>query len=68
MSGEEGVLKPSAAIFQVLVDRFDLVPAETLFVDDAAVNVDGARRFGLQAHHFVDADRLEAALEAVGLP
>ena len=67
VSGEEGVLKPSAEIFQVLVDRFGLVPEATLFVDDAEVNVDGARRFGLQAHRFVDAAGLEAALEAVGL-
>jgi 2-haloacid dehalogenase len=62
VSGEEGVLKPSAELFEVLVKRFDLVPAETLFIDDSAVNVDGARAFGLQAHHFVDAATLEAAL------
>lgn len=62
VSGEEGVLKPSAAIFAVLVGRFGLVPAETLFIDDSAVNVEGARTAGFQAHRFVDAPTLEAEL------
>ena len=62
VSGEEGVLKPSAEIFAVLVERLGLVPAEALFIDDSAVNVEGARAAGLQAHQFVDAATLEAEL------
>lgn len=62
VSGEEGVLKPDPEIFRRLADRFGLVPDETLFVDDAAVNVVGARAAGFVAHHFVGADTLEATL------
>jgi len=67
VSGEEGVLKPSPEIFGRLADRFDLVPGETLFVDDNEGNVDAARAAGFAAHHFVGAPALEAALVDAGL-
>ncbi len=67
VSGEEGVLKPSPEIFARLVDRFGRVPAETLFVDDSPVNVDGARAIGLRAHLFTGADALEVELQDLGL-
>ncbi len=67
VSGEEGVLKPSAEIFARLVARFDLVPAETLFVDDAQANVRGAEAAGLRAHRFVGAPALAAWLRSQGL-
>jgi len=67
VSGEEGVLKPSAEIFARLRDRFDLAPAETLFVDDLEANVAGARAAGFLAHRFIDPAGLEQALDAHGL-
>lgn len=68
VSGEEGVLKPSAEIFARLRDRFDLDPPATLFVDDQEANVAGARSAGFLAHRFVDAPTLAAALAGHGLP
>jgi 2-haloacid dehalogenase len=67
VSGEEGVLKPSAEIFARLRTRYELDPAATLFVDDMEVNVAGARAAGFLAHRFVDAPALAAALRAYGL-
>jgi 2-haloacid dehalogenase len=67
VSGAEGILKPSPAIFALLAARFGLVPAETLFIDDAEVNVAGARAAGYEAHRFVDAATLEAELLRLGL-
>ena len=66
VSGEEGVLKPSPEIFARLRTRFDLVPAETLFIDDAEANVGGARAAGFLAHRFVDPPTLAAALRDHG--
>ena len=60
------MLKPSPEIFARLRTRFDLVAAETLFVDDAEVNVLGARRAGFLAHRFVDPPTLAAALRDHG--
>ncbi|MGI8983420.1 MAG: HAD family hydrolase [Acidimicrobiales bacterium] len=68
VSGEEGVLKPSAEIFARLRDRFGLDPAATLFVDDQEANVAGATAAGFLAHRFVDAPALAVALRACGLP
>ena len=68
VSGEEGVLKPSPAIFERLVQRFGLEPGRTFFTDDAEVNVAGARAMGFHAHLFRDAESLAAALTGAGLP
>lgn len=67
VSGDEGVLKPSPEIFQIVTSRFGLEPAETLFIDDSEPNVAGARAAGLQALHFVDAPTLRAALADLDL-
>lgn len=68
VSGEEGVLKPSAEIFARLRDRYRLAPAETLFIDDLEANVAGARAVGFLAHRFLDPGTLAATLREHGFP
>jgi 2-haloacid dehalogenase/putative hydrolase of the HAD superfamily len=67
ISGREGVMKPDPAIFTLTCERYGLAPAEALFVDDSARNVEAARAVGLRAHHFTDPAALRPALEAAGL-
>jgi len=67
VSGFEGVAKPDPAIFELLLDRFDLDPATTLFIDDSPVNVEAARRVGIQAVEFESPERLRCRLEDAGL-
>jgi 2-haloacid dehalogenase len=67
VSGEEKLLKPDPAIYYLALDRFRLTPAETLFIDDRIINVEGARAVGMQAHLFTDADDLRLRLHAEGL-
>jgi 2-haloacid dehalogenase len=67
VSGEEKLLKPDPAIYFRALDRFGLKPAEALFVDDRAINVEGARAVGMQAHLFTTAEDLRARLETDGL-
>ena len=65
-SGEIGLVKPSREIFAHLCRIADLVPEETLFVDDSAKNVDGARAFGIDAYLFDgDVKRLERYIRGV---
>ena len=52
VSCEEHLLKPDARIFQLLCDRYGLVPAECLFVDDTEPNVEGAQRAGMRGFHY----------------
>jgi len=55
------------AIYRLACERFGLTPAETLFVDDSARNIEGARAAGFDVHHFTDPAALKPALEARGL-
>lgn len=67
VSGEEKMLKPDPAFFQLLVDRFKLNPPECLFIDDNQPNVTGAQLFGLNAIRFKDASSLKEELIALGI-
>ena len=67
VSGFEGVAKPDPAIFELLLDRFELEPSETMMVDDSPANVRAARSAGIQAIEFESPDRLRRRLEDAGL-
>jgi 2-haloacid dehalogenase len=49
VSGFEGVAKPDRAIYELLLRRFGLDAATTLFIDDTPVNVAAAADAGMQA-------------------
>lgn len=48
-------------------EAFDLDPGATLFIDDSAANVEGARAAGWHAVQFTGAERLKADLAAYGI-
>ncbi len=51
-SGEVGVAKPDARIYELTADRMGLPEAECVFIDDSERNVDAARAAGMAAVHF----------------
>jgi len=57
VSGREHLAKPDDAIFELLLERYGLHAASTLFVDDSMVNIRAAGRLGLRTHHFTGAGR-----------
>lgn len=61
-SGDVKFIKPDREIFEVLAVRYALDPAETVFIDDSAANVEAARAFGWQAIHCTAPDMLPAQL------
>ena len=67
ISGEVGVVKPDARIFEHLVARYAVEPGMAVFIDDSAVNVGAAARLGFVALQFVDARSLRHDLEELGL-
>ncbi len=67
VSGEEGVAKPDARIFEVLGDRLGHPVAEVVFVDDSAGNVAAARAVGMDGVRFEGAEALAQELRARGL-
>ncbi|MFT7473996.1 MAG: 2-haloacid dehalogenase [Verrucomicrobiales bacterium] len=62
ISGREGVTKPDAAIFQILCDRYDILPQNAVFIDDSSANVAAAMIMGFDALLFERADRLRQQL------
>ena len=52
ISGKEQVIKPHQQIYQILLERNHLKPAESIFIDDSIENVEAARVLGLEGIHF----------------
>lgn len=67
VSGEAGLLKPDERIYRLHAETFGLEPAATLFIDDSARNVTGARDAGWQAVLFEGPEKLEADLARLGV-
>jgi HAD superfamily hydrolase (TIGR01509 family) len=63
VSGEVGLVKPEPEIFHHLAQRYDLIPAETVFIDDHLPNIESARRLGFHTIHFADAEQCRRELE-----
>ncbi len=62
ISGELGLAKPDPAIYQEVVKRLAVNPAEIVFVDDFIENVEAARDEGWNAIHFRSREQALAEL------
>lgn len=72
VSGELKVIKPDAAIYhaslgQVRAHLPDIQPAEVVFIDDVAGNIDAAIALGWQGIHHVCAERTAERLRELGV-
>lgn len=61
-SGDEGIVKPDPAAYEITLSRLGVRAPEAIFVDDTLENVEAASRQGLAAIHFTDGPALEKAL------
>jgi 2-haloacid dehalogenase len=68
ISGIEGVVKPDREIFEILLNRYDLDPAATVFIDDTVANAATARAVGIQAIEYSGAGKLRRELRELGVP
>ncbi|VVD90372.1 HAD family hydrolase [Pandoraea pneumonica] len=68
VSGRERMMKPDPAIFRLLIERHQLRPATTAFIDDSLRNVHAADHEGLLGIHFTSPDNLRTQLKALGVP
>lgn len=67
VSGTVGFLKPEREIYDLHTSTFNLEPSATLFIDDSAKNVEGAKEAGWNAVLFTDADTLKRDLARHGI-
>jgi 2-haloacid dehalogenase len=54
ISGRDFLIKPDPAIYQLAISRFDLIPEETLFIDDRLENIEAANNLNFQTIHLTD--------------
>ncbi|QAY74520.1 HAD family phosphatase [Agromyces protaetiae] len=62
VSGELGLVKPDAAIYEHVISELGITPAEFVFIDNRDDNVEGAIAVGGSGHVFTGAGALEAWL------
>ena len=62
VSGEEKLVKPNPEIYKVLLNRYQLNPSESIFIDDRQANVDGAEKVGIKGLLFQGSDSLRRQL------
>jgi 2-haloacid dehalogenase len=67
VSGDEKTRKPFAVFYEILLKRYNVMPEEAVFIDDAIVNVHGAEAVGIKAIHFHSPEQLKKALNALGV-
>lgn len=58
LSGEEGLTKPQAEIFELMAVRLGVEPKECIMIDDLEENCEGAEIVGMQSIHFISNDQL----------
>ncbi len=68
VSGKEGVIKPDPRVFCILLERYEIDPADAVYIDDVAHNVEAAAALGLRTLHFTSPEHLREDLAAFGLP
>ena len=63
ISGEDKLMKPDAAIYELAISRFNLIAQETIFIDDKLENIEAAKNLNLKTIHLVDPNRIELEID-----
>jgi putative hydrolase of the HAD superfamily len=63
ISAAIGIMKPDARAYEAIAQALNIAAIECVFIDDNLANVEGARRAGMQAIHYVKGMDVQAALD-----
>ena len=63
VSGEEKIAKPDPRIFRILMERYGIVPTESVFIDDTLPNLVPAQALGFHTIHFQNPAQLRHDLQ-----
>ena len=67
LSYRDKVIKPMPEIYQLLIERYGLVPEECVFLDDTLPNLVAAEKFGIHTIHFKNQVQAIEALRKLGV-
>ena len=59
ISGQDNLIKPDPAIYKLAIQRFDLIPAKTVFVDDKLENIDTAKKLNFNTIHLTNPETIK---------
>jgi len=62
VSGEEKLRKPFPEFYRILLERFGINPAESIFIDDNLRNVKAAEELGIRSIHYHSPQQLRDEL------
>ena len=65
VSYEVKLLKPEEEIYLKLIKKYGLKPEETLFIDDTLVNIEAAKKIGIETIHLTEKDKLKEELSNI---
>lgn len=63
VSGNVKLIKPDHAIYETIIKKYSLNPAESVFIDDVKENVQAAKETGLNAIQFTNINDVKETLE-----
>jgi len=67
VSGEEKTRKPFPEIYQLLFNRFNIIPERAVFIDDNLRNIKAGEAFGLEVVHFTSPEQLNTELNRMDI-
>ena len=59
ISGEDKLVKPDPEIYLLAIDRFNLDPQNTVFIDDKLINIYAAKKLGFKTIHLINPNIIE---------
>jgi 2-haloacid dehalogenase len=63
ISGEDKLIKPDLAIYQLAIKRFDLDPKKCVFIDDRLENIEAAKKLSFEVIHLTDPHSIEFSIK-----
>ena len=63
ISGREFLVKPDPKIYELAISRFNLIPEETLFIDDRADNIETSIQLGFKTIHLTDPHLIKSEIK-----
>ena len=67
LSYRDKVIKPDRAIYELITNRYDLIPGECVFIDDTEKNIIAAREFGMNGIVFHSYEQVDQELAELGV-
>ena len=63
ISGAEKLIKPDPKIFHLACKRFNLIPENTIFIDDRIENIDSAFKLNFQTIHLTNPNEIKSLVK-----